>query len=378
MTDFRFSCEDHLSISAFSFLVVAIRELDKSKGGDGKGLRGLDSKKHSVEIVNGIMFCQGVRHVGPRFAAPLPPFVRTTSTGIGILGHGETLMVSRLIFQAIGHPYRRSVSNSAVDGASADSKVCVTYHATITPQKMNVGDEERIYFKQDRFFREYFNELLKQYKLNGLVFDGGKQMWYMKARQATDEVEKALYEALQTININLNPFPGPETFEEALETILTGSLRTAASIDKDETGAFFIVCSDITNKDATKLQEIVENDLSGVTDCIDYEVNVGEMRELTVKTYQTYDVWLVAEFLEKASDYVSKKNVFISQKAKEAVDLRWEEKSLKRQPIKEVDEIRNRNVPLHPHQYEGVKFLLENNGRGLVSITIGLLLKNTK
>ena len=44
----------------------------------------------------------------------------------------------------------------------------------------------------------------------------------------------------------------------------------------------------------------------------------------------------------------------------------------KRQPIPEVEQIRNPNVPLHPHQIEGVRFFMENQGRGLLGDEMGL------
>jgi len=167
----------------------------------------------------------------------------------------------------------------------------------------------------------------------------------------------------------------PETFEEAVKASQAHSSKTVAIGMKDR--VFLIVCPPVmspvwgttTNETAEEIQNIV-NDLSGVTDCTDHDfifgLEDGAAKVLQAETHQTLDVWLVAEFLDIITTVLPEENIFISQTAKEAIDSRWKEKELKRRPILEVEEIGHSDWPLHPHQFEGVRFLNENKGRGLV------------
>jgi len=91
-----------------------------------------------------------------------------------------------------------------------------------------------------------------------------------------------------------------------------------------------------------------------------------------MKAYKTHDVWLVAEFVEKVSNACPEATLVLTSAAHDAIQSRWNHRDAKRCPIPEVEAIRNPELPLYPHQLEGVRFFIANNGRGLLGDSMGL------
>eukprot|EP00977_Amphora_coffeiformis_P012143 scaffold2992_cov214-Amphora_coffeaeformis.AAC.25 len=133
-------------------------------------------------------------------------------------------------------------------------------------------------------------------------------------------------------------------------------------------GAFLI----LTPTPSMPIDRILRNDLSGVTEQIEYDFDLPVIGPVEAIVYQTYDVWLVAEFLQLLSEKASQAKVVISDAAQEALDQRFSKRQESRKPMPEIEKVRNPYVPLHPHQIEGVRFFMDNNGRGLLGDEMGL------
>lgn len=278
-----------------------------------------------------------------------------------------------------------SAGNNGISSDN-DSAELPSIALRITPCRIG-GDESRIYFEFDRYLKNnvLFQELLAIFRDHKMIFDSSSRpkMWYTQASQVTNEFAPTLRHKLRKIGIHLRPFPGDvhdevETVELAIEATQTRSSRTVVIDKRDK--AYLIVCrrghpieriGGVFCVDG-RVRQIIRNDLSGVTDCIDHTYDLGDAGKLLVETHQTYDVWLCAEFVELVSKVVPEANLFISETAQTSIDSRWERKDLRRRPIPEVEAVRHPEIPLHPHQFEGVRFFMENNGRGLLGDSMGL------
>ena len=171
------------------------------------------------------------------------------------------------------------------------------------------------------------------------------------------------------------------SFDEAAESILFDDLPMVAVAK--QAGAFQILTptplesqhhkSDkFREETARQIDLIIKYDLSGVTERIEHTFHLAHMDCIDADVYQTYDVWLVAEFLQLLSEKVPKAKVVISDAANEALDQRFSKRQENRKPIPEVEKVRNPGVPLHPHQIEGIRFFMNNDGRGLLGDEMGL------
>lgn len=167
------------------------------------------------------------------------------------------------------------------------------------------------------------------------------------------------------------------TIAEAIEaTQLSGSKTTA--VTRDKSGAFLLVPPYQyyfqSNEMGHNIRNIIRNDLSGVTENVDdYEYddeNGTSIRD--AEAFRTYDVWMVAEFIELVQEKHPDANLFLCTNTREALDDRFKEKEKRRRPIDSVERARNPKVPMHPHQNEGIRFFLDNNGRGLLGDEMGL------
>ena len=166
---------------------------------------------------------------------------------------------------------------------------------------------------------------------------------------------------------------------QAIQAVQNHSSKTVLVASEKESGAFFLLCppvldefdSKLPNKTANCIQNVIKNDLSGVTDLVDCTFKL-ETGYIEMKAYKTHDVWLVAEFVEQVSNTCPEAILVVTGTAQDAIKSRWNIRDEKRCPIPEVDAIRNPELPLYPHQLEGVRFFMENNGRGLLGDSMGL------
>lgn len=121
------------------------------------------------------------------------------------------------------------------------------------------------------------------------------------------------------------------------------------------------------------VDNFIRNGLSGVMERVLYK----EVKSLTLKTsYRTYDVESVDEILmhiekQKLSGNI-KIDLRIDHQANDAWENRFREKERRRSAIAAVEELRHPDAPLLPHQLEGVRFFIENNGCGLLGDEMGL------
>lgn len=156
----------------------------------------------------------------------------------------------------------------------------------------------------------------------------------------------------------------PTSIDSSIEAIEGGS--SIIVIEKKDR-AFLLVFPD-----SLGLRDIVDTELSGVTERIEYTFNLKHVGHTTVEAHQTYDVWLVAEFVELVSKSLPHVPVVISDAAEASIDSRWQEKEQRRSLIPEVEAARHPETRLHPHQNEAVRFFMENKGRGLLAFDMGL------
>lgn len=263
-------------------------------------------------------------------------------------------------------------------------------------------DDGTVYFRlhgripKDDFVK--MRAIFREYKRKEMAkFDWEIQTWKMKesAFRSNPALTQTLRNRLRQARIHLRPLRGENkangiearrsTFEASVERILADGLQEVAITQ--QAGAFLILTPahppsddrlgwwDLLFQDDTKsgpIDCILRNDLSGVTDLIEYQFDVPVIGSVTTSVYQTYDVWLVAEFTQLLSEKVSGVQVILSEGAQLAVEQRFTQRQERRKPIPEVEEIRHPEVPLHPHQIEGVRFFMKNNGRGLLGDEMGL------
>lgn len=232
-----------------------------------------------------------------------------------------------------------------------------------------------------------------------MSFDWSLEMW--KLEESSLEEDKNLVKDLRArlgrVGIHLRPFPGERQhlsrqpnallnardFDQVVESIVIDKAKYVAICMKGK--AFHIVsptpmssiwASPIVSREedeSTMIDSIIRNDLSGVTDRIDYKFQFPHIiGKVHAEIYQTYDVWLVAELLELLAEKVSKVQAVVSKNVQDALDDRFNQRQRNRRPIPEVEQIRNPDVPLHPHQCEAVRFFMENKGRGLLGDEMGL------
>jgi hypothetical protein len=255
-----------------------------------------------------------------------------------------------------------------------------------------------IYFRlhEHKLSREDFHNMLqvfRDFKQKRLVkFDWESKMWKMEetAIEEDNELANTLRERLRKAGIYLRRIPGEDSaigartdgvasessFEAAVESILDGDSYTVA-ITK-QAGAFLILAPNSSNPweegvGSDQIHRLIQHELSGVTDLIEHEFDLpGRVNFVPSVVYQTYDVWLVAELLQLLSEQVIDVEVVVSDTAQEALGQRFADMQQRRRPIPEIEKVRNPDVPLHPHQIEGVRFFMDNGGRGLLGDEMGL------
>ena len=259
----------------------------------------------------------------------------------------------------------------------------------------------KIHFDLDkRIPRYHFNnvlELFREYKGFGILsFDWEVEKWKMEqsALQKDKTLATTLRQRLLDARIHLQPFPGEENpyvvvefngkanVDGTIQSIVLDQAMSIAIIMRDK--AFLIVTPkqqsfrhwkdfETRKKSQNRIDAIFKNDLTGVTDRVECYFHFANVGKIQSQVYQTYDVWLVAELLEiLAADEHANVKVVVSDEAQEILNQRHTEKQQKRQPIPQVEKIRSSDVPLHPHQMEGVRFFMENGGRGLLGDEMGL------
>ena len=277
--------------------------------------------------------------------------------------------------------------------------------SAMTPTTM--GDGNIYFLLHERIPRGDFNkvlEIFRGYKKQNLAkFDWKNQMWKMES--SVIQKDGTLFQTLQTqlrkAGIYLRPLPGERptegagndeasksSFEAAVESIMYDDSNMVAITQ--QSGAFLILTPNspsekldkfdrptnfwdrLLQKESGTIDRIIRNDLSGVTDLIDHTFEIPIIGHTDAVVYQTYDVWLVAELLELLSEKISDAKVVISEAAQEALDQRFTERQERRKPTPELENARNPDIPLHPHQIEGIRFFMDNNGRGLLGDEMGL------
>lgn len=189
-----------------------------------------------------------------------------------------------------------------------------------------------------------------------------------------------LRKKLKKLNIILERFPRCEgqggcEITKQIESI--GRIVNDDDGDDDETPvavvksgkAFFIA-----NLAGSSVDNLIENQVTGVTE---YLVsgdanNIEEHQELisNVGTYRTYDIWLIAEFIELMRDKHKDIPVRLCEKTKSAMDSRFDELQMLQRPIPEL--VDTHKVDLFPHQNEGIRFLQQAQGRAILAMEMGL------
>lgn len=227
-------------------------------------------------------------------------------------------------------------------------------------------------FKVFKMPPEYFDKYRITCKSAGMWWDGIEKCWFVPSRSLHGFDFKSLMIAITDIGFEFMPFERGEieqaivvaapkkdmTLSEAVEAHSRGYLRDAVIIRHRPDSKF-----EILFPYSPALNDLFSNKsgkLSGIT-----EFNENS------KGRETYQIELVLEAIEKIKVIVPNWKLMLSgvDEAKAAWDKR---KSELEQQIPEVQSIIAPGFMLYPHQNEGVKAFLKNNGCFLLGDEVGV------
>jgi len=201
-------------------------------------------------------------------------------------------------------------------------------------------------------------------------FDYFASKWYISLNQMTLRTVQEFRSELAKKGFALEPLPFIETDPDARQTaefITSPSFASAGIVvilEQDK--GFYIYCP----TDLRKGHKLIREELTGVTDDrFGAKIPRSEDR-FDREVYLTYDIWLIAEFLELMQKEQSNIFVYCDLPTKERLDQRHEQKSALRGPIPEL--AGRTQIKLYPHQLEGIRFLQKAKGRGILSFEMGL------
>lgn len=209
-------------------------------------------------------------------------------------------------------------------------------------------------------------------KYDNLEFDyySYPKQWAIDANDLKYFDAQKFREELSENNFELGRFPG---FDEGSSSAVTTAERIAFGMDDENTvaiiqcqKAFLIVCSPYE----TKISNIITNELTGVTDKAS-ENQFDGLQFTSRNTYVTYDIWLIAEFTDMLKDRHDI-SLTLCDDMNKSLSSRFDDRRIRQKPIESVTAIIEDGCHLYPHQNEGVRFLLDNGGRGIISFEMGL------
>ena len=122
-----------------------------------------------------------------------------------------------------------------------------------------------------------------------------------------------------------------------------------------------------------EIESLINNQLTGVTEQVEPN-NFGDnfIVRHYVPAFLTYDVWLVAEFIDLMEAEQSDYSVVISDEVRESLSRRFDHKIARQMPIPELASMIEDGCDMYPYQNVGVRFLQDNNGRGIISFEMGM------
>ena len=214
--------------------------------------------------------------------------------------------------------------------------------------------------------------IFKKYDNLKLNYHSHPKQWAIDTRNLKYFDAQKFREELSENNFELGRLPG---FDEGSSPAVTTAERIAFGMEDENTvaiiqcqKAFLIVCSPYE----TKISDIITNKLTGVTDKASENQFDGLQFTSRNTTYVTYDIWLIAEFTDMLKDRQLDISWTLCDDTKESLNSRFDDRRIRQKPIEAVTAIINDGCNLYPHQNEGVRFLQDNGGRGLISFGVGL------
>lgn len=225
------------------------------------------------------------------------------------------------------------------------------------------GDVELVV--KDWLEADSFQKLIGNYRKYNkyLGFDSSRKKWRIPSEKlekfCSSGAPKLRNELIQD-NFVLGKFAGYEGKENASVTIV------------QENKGFLIFCPP-QGWPGDEAHDVIRNQLDGVTELIKADSRVQKRHQLNNdEAYLTYDIWLVAQFLDLMEEKHPEMSMVLCDGTKESVQSRFDNKKARQRPVPELEGIMTPGSHLHPHQNEGIRFLQDNNGCGIISFEMGL------